>query len=146
MSEGPCVLLLTIPGSHLRSCGLSTRIKSSGCMAGRGLEDLSCYDLCWSCPAWSTVFTSPSVDNDRPVLDLEGRLTCILLSSGALPVMRCCGRVGYCRGITWRDEDLHPILCISGGGSSQPVQLSPRNHWLADSMDQWMNHKCCRTL
>ena len=68
------MLLLTIPGSHLRSCGLSTRIKSSGCKAGRGLEDLSCSDLCWSCPAWSTVFTSPSVNNDRPVLDMEGSL------------------------------------------------------------------------
>lgn len=68
------MLLLTIPGSHLWSCGLSTRIKSSGCMAGRGLEDLSCSDLCWSCPAWSTLFISPSVNNDRPVLDMEGSL------------------------------------------------------------------------
>ena len=69
-----CVLHLTIPGSHLWSCGLSTRTGSSGCKAGRGLEDLSYYDLCWSCRAWSLEFTSPSADNNRPGLDMHGRL------------------------------------------------------------------------
>ena len=67
------MLPLTIPGSHLWSCGLSTRTGSPGYMAGRDLEDLSYCDFCSSCRAWSLVFTSPSADNDRPGLDMEGR-------------------------------------------------------------------------
>ena len=67
------MLPLTIPGFHLWSCGLSTRTGSPGKMAGRGLEDLSYCDFCSSCRAWSLVFTSPSADNDRPGLDMEGR-------------------------------------------------------------------------
>ena len=50
------------------------KLKKLGYMAGRVLEDLLYCDF-WSCHrAWSLVFTSPSADNDRPGLNMEGRL------------------------------------------------------------------------
>ena len=54
----------------------------------------------------------------------KGGLLGILWSSGALLVMQCCGQVGFCVDITWRDEGLHQIPCISGGGSSLSEQFS----------------------
>lgn len=46
MNEELCVLHLTMPGSRLWLCGLSTRTGSSECVAGKVLEDLSYSDFC----------------------------------------------------------------------------------------------------
>ena len=133
--RGVCVLHLTMPGSHLWLCGLSTRTGSSGCMAGKVLEALSYCDFCWCCLAWSLTLLSPSAHSDRLGLDMVGRLVWSLLSLRARLVMRCCGQVGCCEGITWQGEDQHQIFFISGVGSSQSVCFSLWNHWLEGSID-----------
>ena len=71
------------------------------------------------------MFISPSTDNDRPGLDMEGRLAWYTLefrNSADDAMLR--STLGCCGGITWRDEDLARILCISGGGSSPSVRFS----------------------
>ena len=110
-----CMLHLTILSYHLWSCGLSTHTGSSGHMAGRDLEDLSHCDL-WSDLAVLRAWCLPlnlQIMTDQ-VWIWKGGWLGILWSSGALLVMQCCDQVGCRRGITWQDEDLHRIICISG--------------------------------
>ena len=113
---GVCVLHLTLPGSYLRLCGLSTRTGSLGCMAGKVLEALSYCDFCWLCLAWVWHYCHHLQTGTGLVWTCWECWCGTLLSLRAWLVMRCCGQgqMGCCEGITWQGEDQHQILCISG--------------------------------
>ena len=137
MSKGACVLHLTIPGSHLWSCGISIRTGSSGSVWQGGAWNICRFvifaDLvvfgAWCLPLHLQIMTGQVWIWLREVS---------LVYSGALELYWWCNVVvkwGTAEAYSWRDEDLHRILCIPGGGSSQSLRFSRWNHCLADSME-----------